>query len=153
LKYGAPTLTRAPETASTSSGKVVPSSTVKASATKSTLFISKADSRLTAAVMRSSVRNMPTRHASSAAKPPTTVATAARRAGPSSDSVKACTLARTPLRVMKVPMRTSANVAAASTRFQARRIGRRRATMTECSRAVAVNHGSTEAFSTGSHAQ
>ena len=69
------------------------------------------------------------------------------------DWVNACTLWTTPLRVRKVPKTTSTNVAIASVRFHSRSVARRRWTMIECSSAVAVNHGSTEAFSTGSQAQ
>ncbi len=52
--------------------------------------------------------------------------------GPMPDSVNACTLSRTPLRVMNVPRMVSANVAHNSDRFQTRSMPRRSWTITEC---------------------
>ena len=73
--------------------------------------------------------------------------------GPMFDSVKLCTELSTPDRVRNVPRMVRQNVATTSDRFQTRSIPRRSCTITECRNAVAVSHGSSDAFSTGSHAQ
>ena len=54
---------------------------------------------------------------------------------------------------MNVPKIVRKNVRMTSDTFQARSMPRRSCTITECRNAVAVNHGSRPAFSTGSHAQ
>ena len=59
----------------------------------------------------------------------------------------------TPERVMKVPKIVRKNVVMTSVTFQTRSMPRRSWTMTECRNAVAVNHGSRPAFSTGSQPQ
>ena len=58
-----------------------------------------------------------------------------------------------PERVRNVPRIVRQNVAITSERFQTRSIPRRSCTITEWMNAVAVSHGSNDAFSTGSHAQ
>src|SRR6185369_9772653 len=68
-------------------------------------------------------------------------------------SPNACTDWTTPERVMKVPKTVRKNVTMTSVTFQTRSMLRRSWTITECRNAVAVNHGSSAAFSTGSHAQ
>ena len=73
--------------------------------------------------------------------------------GPMSDCVNACTESITPERVRNVPRIVRQNVAITSDRFQTRSIPRRSCTITEWMNAVAVSHGSSDAFSTGSHAQ
>jgi hypothetical protein len=75
------------------------------------------------------------------------------RAGPTADSVKACTDSITPERVRKVPRMVSEKVASRRDRFQTRSMPRRSCTMTEWMKAVPVSHGRNEAFSTGSQAQ
>ena len=70
-----------------------------------------------------------------------------------SPSLKACTLAMTPLRVRKVPSNVSRKVVMMRLRVHVFSISRRSCTITECTKAVAVSHGMNEAFSTGSHAQ
>ena len=64
-----------------------------------------------------------------------------------------CTDCTMPDRVMKVPNSVRKNVVITSETFQARSIPRRSCTITEWRNAVAVNHGSSPAFSTGSHIQ
>ena len=68
-------------------------------------------------------------------------------------SPKACTDWTTPERVMNVPKIVRKNVTMTSVTFQTRSMPRRSWTMTECRNAVAVNHGSRPAFSTGSQPQ
>ena len=58
-----------------------------------------------------------------------------------------------PLRVMYVPTIVSRNVNMTSVTFQTRSMLRRSCTITEWRKAVAVNHGSAPAFSTGSQPQ
>ena len=54
---------------------------------------------------------------------------------------------------MNVPKIVRKNVTMTSVTFQTRSMLRRSCTITECRNAVAVNHGSSPAFSTGSQAQ
>jgi hypothetical protein len=54
---------------------------------------------------------------------------------------------------MNVPKMVRKKVTMTSVTFQTRSMLRRSWTITECRNAVAVNHGSSAAFSTGSHAQ
>ena len=54
---------------------------------------------------------------------------------------------------MNVPKIVRKNVVMTSVTFQIRSMLRRSCTITECRNAVAVNHGRSAAFSTGSHAQ
>ena len=54
---------------------------------------------------------------------------------------------------MNVPKIVSMKVTMTSVTFQTRSIERRSCTITECRKAVAVNHGSRPAFSTGSQPQ
>ena len=68
-------------------------------------------------------------------------------------SPKACTDCTTPERVMNVPKIVSRNVRMTSVTFQTRSMPRRSWTISECRNAVAVNHGSRPAFSTGSQPQ
>ena len=71
----------------------------------------------------------------------------------SRSSPNACTDCTMPDRVMKVPKIVSRNVTMTSVTFQTRSMLRRSCTITECRKAVAVNHGSRPAFSTGSQPQ
>ena len=103
--------------------------------------------------MRPGARSESPRHA---IKPMPASATTPRKAsshGPMSDWVKECTELMTPERVRNVPRIVRQNVAMTSDRFQTRSIPRRSCTITEWMNAVAVSHGSSDAFSTGSHAQ
>ena len=65
----------------------------------------------------------------------------------------ACTDWTMPDRVRNVPKIVRKNVTMTRTTFQTRSMLRRSCTITECRNAVAVNHGRSAAFSTGSHAQ
>jgi hypothetical protein len=68
-------------------------------------------------------------------------------------SPKAWTDCTMPDRVMNVPKIVRKNVMMTSETFQTRSMPRRSCTITECRKAVAVNHGRAPAFSTGSHIQ
>ncbi len=71
----------------------------------------------------------------------------------SRSSPKACTDWTMPERVMKVPNSVRKKVMMTSVTFHTRSIPRRSCTITECRKAVAVNHGNSPAFSTGSQPQ
>ncbi len=66
---------------------------------------------------------------------------------------KAWTDCTIPERVMKVPKIVRKNVVMTSTTFHTFSMPRRSWIMTECRKAVDVNHGMSPAFSTGSQAQ
>src|SRR6185503_34946 len=72
---------------------------------------------------------------------------------PTGDCAKECTLEITPLRVMNVPKIDSRNADTTSVTFHFLSIPRFSCTMIECRNAVFTSHGSSDAFSTGSHAQ
>src|SRR3954462_14590123 len=72
---------------------------------------------------------------------------------PTGDCAKEWTLEITPLRVMKVPNIESRNAETTSVTFHLRSMPRFSCTMIECRNAVFTSHGSSDAFSTGSHAQ
>ena len=78
---------------------------------------------------------------------------AARNQGPIADWVNEWTLAMTPERVRNVPSNVRQKVVITSAEVQIRSAPRRSATIEEWMKAVAVSHGSSAAFSTGSHAQ
>ena len=71
----------------------------------------------------------------------------------SRSSPKAWTDCTMPERVMNVPKIVRKNVTITSVTFQTRSMPRCSWTRIECRNAVAVNHGSRPAFSTGSHIQ
>ena len=73
--------------------------------------------------------------------------------GPIGDWAKEWTEETIPLRVRKVPRMHSRKVARIRTMFQTFIIPLRSCMMTECRKAVPVNQGIREAFSTGSHPQ
>src|ERR1700693_2316815 len=72
---------------------------------------------------------------------------------PTGDCAKEWTLEITPLRVMNVPKIASRNAETTSVTFHLRSIPRFSCTMIACRNAVLTSHGSSDAFSTGSHAQ
>src|ERR1700690_3082383 len=69
------------------------------------------------------------------------------------DCAKACTELTTPERVRNVPKMQRKNVAEISTMFQIFIMPFFSCIITECRNAVAVIHGSSDAFSTGSQPQ
>src|SRR6516165_12596202 len=73
--------------------------------------------------------------------------------GPICEFAKAWTELTTPLRVRKVPRIHRRKVQKTSQTFQTFIMPRFSCIMTECRNAVPVSHGSSEAFSTGSHPQ
>ena len=131
-KYGPPTDSRSPLSASAMRGNTVPRSTTNANAAKSRLLARKAPSRDTGESTLPGARRRSPRHAIR----PTAVTTMSAKnpmsAGPIADSVKACTESSTPDRVRNVPRIVSENVASRSDRFQTRSIPRRSCTITEC---------------------
>src|SRR4030081_4096788 len=72
---------------------------------------------------------------------------------PTGDCANEWTLEITPLRGMNVPKIESRNADTTSVTFHLRSIPRFSCTMIECRNAVFTSHGSSDAFSTGSHAQ
>jgi hypothetical protein len=76
-----------------------------------------------------------------------------RYIGPTADVAKVCTDSSTLPRVRKVPKVASANAPTARPRFHTLSMPRRSWSITECRKAVAISHGSSAAFSTGSQAQ
>ena len=72
---------------------------------------------------------------------------------PIADCANACTELMIPLRVRNVPRIASQKVAKISHIFQTFIMPRFSCIITECRKAVPVSHGSSEAFSTGSHPQ
>ena len=152
-KYGSPTDSCVPRIASAMSGNTVPSSTTNANAANSRLLPRNAASRDSAESIRPGARSRSPRHAMSAMPDPAQMARNARSHPPIDDCENACTEFTTPERVRNVPRMVRQNVAITSDRFQTRSIARRSWTITEWMNAVAVSHGSSDAFSTGSHAQ
>jgi len=153
LNHGAPTLARAPDIASTRIGYSVPNSTAKVSPRKSTLLNRNADSRLTTAPGGRRSRRSGRRQIRRPSATPRVSRIADANHAPIPDVVKACTLFTTPERVRKVPTNVSTKVAITSAWVHVRSVPRRSATMLEWMKAVAVSHGSSAAFSTGSQAQ
>jgi hypothetical protein len=153
VKYGSPTVICLFWSASTRRGNTVPVSTTSANPAKSRLFNKNAASRETAESMRPGDRSLSPRHAISPTLPNTQIPRNVNSHGPMLDCENACTELITPDRVKNVPRIVRQKVDSTSDRFQTRSIPRRSCTITEWMNAVAVSHGSSDAFSTGSHAQ
>ncbi len=109
----------------------MPTRTTKAKPTKSTLLRRNAPSRLSGESMPPGERSLSPRQAISPTPVATTTASMPSRAGPMSESEKACTEVMTPERVRKVPRMVKLKVATRSDRFQTRRSPRRSWTSTE----------------------
>src|SRR6185437_1636956 len=112
-----------------------------------------ADSRLTGAAGRSLPIKSGNRQTSRPRDPVSAIEIAARNHGPIADSVNEWTLSITPERVRNVPSRVRMKVAITRAEVQIRSEPRRSATIEEWMKAVAVSHGSSAAFSTGSQPQ
>jgi hypothetical protein len=153
LKYGSPTLTRTPRTASEMSGYSVPRSTVKVMPTNTRLFTRMLVSRETTAESWPWGTSRCPRVAISTMEITSRMAMNTRKVGPMSDWVKECTELKMPERVMKVPRIVRMKLARARLMVHILSIRLRSWTMVECMKAVAVSHGRKDAFSTGSHAQ
>jgi len=130
-KYGAPTVIWRSCNASTSSGKIVPSSTMNANTANSTLFARNAASRDNGESILPGDRSRSPRHAMSASDTTTTMPKNPSRYAPTGPSPNACTLFSTPERVRNVPRIVSENVATSSDRFHTRNMPRRSCTSTE----------------------
>ena len=151
-KYGAPTIVRRSSSTSTSSGNNVPRSTTKAKTVNSTLLARNAPSRDSGESIEPGERSRSPRHAIRPSDTTTIKPKKLRNQAPTGPSPNACTDSITPDRVRNVPRIVREKVATSKLRFQTRSIPRRSCTSTEWMYAVPVNHGSSEAFSTGSHA-
>ncbi len=117
------------------------------------LFSTSAPSRDTGA-NRPEVESAGARKANSSSAPPITSASSARMKTPRAGSLaKACTELRIPERTRNVPDRLSEKVPMASRMVQVFSASRFSTTIAECSSAVPVSQGSSEAFSTGSQNQ
>src|SRR5450830_397535 len=150
LKYGGPTDSLAPVSASSTSGYRVPSRIIDAATTSTRLLPSSKVSR--------DHRLKPTwllttgaRRANRVREPPTTHSTNIRMNTPRAGSdANALTEASTPERTRKVPSRLRENAAMASNTVQLLNTPRFSVTASEWISAVPTSHGMNEAFSTGS---
>src|SRR5271166_154010 len=153
LKNGGPTVTFDPVTHSESTGKRVPHSTAKQATNNTRLLNRKLDSRDTSDSSRCSLFSVSRLRT----KKNTHVANDSARNQtnhvPIPDCAKACTELTTPLRVRNVPKMASRNVVKMSHMFHIFIMPRFSCIITECRNAVIVSHGSSDAFSTGSHPQ
>ena len=131
----------------------MPKKTVKAAATRATLFSKKAVSRESTESSSPSARRVSQRHARRLNAVRSTRARNPRKKIPMDPWVNAWTEAMMPDRVRKVPNSVRAKVKMTSARFHSLSMRRRSWTMTECRNAVAVSQGMKAAFSTGSQAQ
>ena len=130
-KYGRPTDTCWPRTASERSGKTVPSSTTRAKPANRRLFTRKAPSRDTGASMLPGERRRSPRQAIRAIPTDTTRPKKPTMMGPRVDCENECTDSSTPERVRKVPRMVRLNVATSSERFHTLSRPRRSWVMTE----------------------
>jgi hypothetical protein len=131
----------------------VPASTTSAKAANNRLLSRNAASRESGESIRPGARNLSPRQAISATPPNAQTPKKINSHEPMLDSENACTEFTTPERVRNVPRMVRQNVEITSERFQTRNIPRRSWTMSEWMNAVAVSHGSSDAFSTGSQPQ
>ncbi len=122
-------------------------------ATNTRLLKRNIDSRDTAASRWRLERRRSRRKPSRANEPITNTARNGRKYFPTGDSEKVWTEDSRPERVRNVPSTASEYVERTRATFQIFSMPRRSWIITECRNAVAVSHGSSEAFSTGSHAQ
>ncbi|MNH18707.1 hypothetical protein D3C79_784220 [compost metagenome] len=149
-KYGGPTDSLAPVSASSTSGYRVPSRIIEAATTSTRLLASSSVSR--------DHRAKPTwllttgaRRANRVSEPPTTNSRKIRMKMPRDGSAaNACTEVSTPERTRKVPSRLSENAAIASSTVQLLNTPRFSVTASEWISAVPTSQGMNEAFSTGS---
>ena len=117
------------------------------------LFSTRADSREIGANSPVLASAAP-RNANSSNDPPMTSTSSPRMNTPRAGSLaKECTEFRMPDRTRNVPDNDSANAPIASSTVHAFRLSRFSTTNAECSSAVPVSQGSSEAFSTGSQNQ
>ena len=110
-------------------------------------------SRLTALSSCPSASSESIRNARSSTEKSSTAARKIRIVGPIELCVKEWTELKIPERVMNVPRIVRRKLAWMSVTVHPFKTPRRSITIAECSAAVAVSHGSSDAFSTGSQAQ
>ena len=150
LKNGAPTEIAAPEIASSASGYNVPIRTAAHVAARNRLLTISAPSRDTAA-NNPPCRSIGARHANSAKPPPTKNVKIPRINTPRVGSLaKECTDVSTPERTINAPKSDSEKVRIANRIVQTFSASRFSITTVQCTSAVPINHGISEAFSTGS---
>ncbi len=130
-KYGAPDDGPATWNASTSSGKIVPSRTMKANTVKITLLARNAPSREMGESIEPGDRSRSPRHAINPSDTMTMTAKKASSHDPTGPSPNAWTELITPDLVRNVPRIVRENVATSRLRFQTRSIPRRSCTSTE----------------------
>ena len=149
LKYGGPTDTRV-SNADMISGYRVPSRTISAETTSTTLLTSSSASREFQA-KPIWLFTTGARRAYSSSEPPTTTSRKPSTNTPRSGSVaNACTEVSTPERTRKVPSRLSEKAAMASSTVQLLNTPRFSVTASEWISAVPTSQGMNDAFSTGS---
>src|SRR5579862_4471439 len=153
LKNGGPTVTLCPCTHSDSTGNSVPHSTAKHETSSTRLLNRKLDSRETSDSSRCSLFSVSRLRTKKKTHAANAIARNHTNHVPMLDCAKACTELTTPERVRKVPKMASRNVVKISHMFHIFIMPRFSCIITECRKAVMVSQGSSEAFSTGSHAQ
>ena len=153
LKKGAPTVIFVPVTASEITGKIVPQNTAKQIITKMTLLNKNPLSRdVKDSILLSDLRS-DLRYKINPIEENKIKNTYPRKRGPRLEAVNEWTEDITPLRVKKVPKIQSENVNTIKTIFQILNISFFSWIIIECRKAVPVNQGMKDAFSTGSQAQ
>src|SRR3984893_12243873 len=153
LKNGASTLIFSPVTASEITGNSVPHSTAKQLASRIRLLNMKLDSRETTLSRRASLFRYFSRSRMSSTVAPIPIARKMTKYLPIDDCAKACTELTTPERVRNVPKMQRKKVPEIRTMFQTFIMPFFSCIITEWRNAVALIHGSKDAFSTGSQAQ
>ena len=153
LKNGGPTVTFDPVTHSDSTGNSVPHSTAKHATSSTRLLNRKLDSRETSDSSRCSLFSVSRLRTKKNTQVANVIARNHTNQMPMPDCANACTELTTPLRVRNVPKIASRNVVKISHMFHIFIMPRFSCIITECRNAVMVSHGSSEAFSTGSHPQ
>src|ERR1044072_5350500 len=132
---------------------MVPIKTAEQAATRKTLFSNSVVSRLTGAKAAPPCK-LDARQANSASAPPMASAIRTMMKKPRVGSLaKACTEVMTPDRTKKVPIKDMENPAMANSKVQVRKAPLFSVANAECSSAVAISHGISEAFYTGSQPQ
>src|SRR3954469_12827353 len=153
LKNGGPTVILCPCTHSESTGNRVPQRTVKQATSNMRLLNKKLDSRETNASSRFSLRRCARLRTKKYVQTASVSARKAMNHVPIDDCANAWAELTTPLRFRNVPKIASIKVLKSRHMFQSFNMPRFSCIITECRNAVPVNHGRSDAFSTGSHPQ
>jgi hypothetical protein len=150
---GGPSARFSPVTASAMSGKNVRNRITNAIATSTTLLKRKIASRESMESSRCSERSASRRETTSATDPTSRIAMKITNGVPRVEAPNAWIESRIPERTRNVPRIARIPVPRIRETFQTFSIPRRSWIMIECRNAVPVSQGSSDAFSTGSHAQ